>query len=132
MKNILGIIMMFALLSSCKKDNLAAIKNEIAGTWELRSSATYSAVNNFPPGNGYIIEFGNNNSYKRKKQDTLLFEGKYTLTQKKDCYGTALQTFITTTQPNSQEFIIAVIKDTLTLNTSNCLSDGAVSEYTRK
>jgi hypothetical protein len=124
--------MMLILLGSCKKENSPAVKNEIAGSWELRSSITYSGINIFPPGSGYIIAFENNNSFKRKKQDTLLFEGRYILNQRKDCYGNTPQTFITTTEPNSSEFIVAVIKDTLTLSTSNCVSDGVVSAYIRK
>jgi hypothetical protein len=131
MKTKLILPLLLMALYSCKKDALSPVKNDLAGSWELKSSSTYSGNYFYPPGNGKIIILGNDDSFQRKNHDTLVFKGQYSLTNKKDCSGTEWKYFFKTSEPGAGELILSQLHDTLTLSTSNCVSDGAVSKYTR-
>jgi hypothetical protein len=128
-KIILPLLLM--VLYSCKKDSLSPVKNDIAGSWELESYATYSGNYFYAPGNGKTITIGKDNSFERKNHDTLVFKGQYSLSNKKDCYETERKYFFKTSEPGTGELVLSQLYDTLTLSTSNCVSDGAVSRYTR-
>src|SRR5690348_8585126 len=73
---------------SCKKDNeMRSLKKEIVGTWEIEKFIGYPFTQPpYPPGNGQIIVIGDNGDFERRKHDTLVFKGHYSMRRKKDCY----------------------------------------------
>src|SRR4051812_31421280 len=81
------LLVLLAAVYSCKKDNeVKTLKNEIVGTWELERQVGYSFNQPLAPGNGRIIIFEEGGIFERKQHDTLVFRGNYSITRKKDCY----------------------------------------------
>ena len=133
MKLILPLIVL--IFFSCKKDNsTVGFRNKITGSWELEKNVCgecITPVTNFPRGNGNIIILSANGTYQRKKQDTLLFSGNYTLQEKKDCFARSSNyTFSTNENPNPVSYgYINLENDKLIFSTPNCFADGSVTTY---
>ncbi len=120
------------LLASCKKDDQAAARAQFAGAWEYYRFVGYPFnAAPLPRGNRKIIVLGADGSFERRSHDTTTFSGRYTLNQRKDCYGDAQYTFIKSTDPSFAEYTIEISGDTLFLNSSNCLADGGSVIYLR-
>lgn len=130
-----GVICLFILLGlfSCKKDkDIRNIKEDIAGSWELRKSFSFSGTQNYPAGNGSIFVFDQNDNYQRKAHDTLIVSGHYSIKKQKDCYERETNYAFYLSEVSSGGYQYIDIKnDTLVFSTSNCLSDGAVIFYQR-
>jgi hypothetical protein len=104
---------------------------KFAGKWELESSSSFPfSYNYLPPGNGNIIILGKDRNFERKKSDTLVFKGSFSIKFKPDCYPNGENAlFFETSEPNSTGMYISIKADKLTLSTSNCLQDGGISIF---
>jgi hypothetical protein len=132
MKQLLLFIFSILLIVSCKKDQFATVKTQIAGTWEYHQFIGYPFNSTpLPRGNGRIIVMGTDGSFERRTHDTTLFRGSYALTERKDCYGNDKPLFFKPSDPSFAEYIVNVSGDTLILNSSNCLADGGTLIYLR-
>lgn len=131
MKKIMITVLGIALLYSCKKDNLSGLKDQFSGEWEYVRFAGYPFNSTpLPPGNGKIIVISRDGSFERRSHDTVTFKGRYSLEEKKDCYGDDKKIFIITTEPYLGERATIELKsDSLFIGTSNCLADGGLSIY---
>jgi hypothetical protein len=137
MKKITLLLIIFTILFSCKKDNTTSdLRNKIIGAWELERNLCgecITPVGDFPTGNGNIIVLSANGEYERKKHDTVLFVGTYTLQKKKDCFQRSSDvTFSTNENPNPVSYgYISVENGKLIFNTPNCFADGSTNIYRR-
>jgi hypothetical protein len=132
MKGVICLLIM-AALCSCKKDNdIKNIKQDIAGSWELRKSSSFAGIQNYPAGNGSIFVFDQNNNYQRKAHDTLIISGHYSIRKQKDCYEreTNYACYLSEVSSGGYQYI-EIKNDTLIFSTSNCISDGTISYYQR-
>lgn len=125
---------MTLLILSCKKDHdISNLKSTIAGTWEYKTFSGYPF--NFPvlpAGNGKTIVVGKDGSFKRFQHDTLVFNGSYTLREKKDCYKRNSNIVFSTTENSYDNYwYIELNEGELTLSTPNCYQDGGTAYYRR-
>ncbi|MFT3934791.1 MAG: hypothetical protein QM726_14295 [Chitinophagaceae bacterium] len=129
MKQLLLFSIILLLLSACKKDNAAAVRNQITGSWEYVTFSGYPFNGvRLPAGNGRIIVIGKDGSFERFSHDTLIFKGRYSLKERKDCYGDDKQVFFTTTDSSFViDDYVTVDNGQLFFNSSNCLQDGGSS-----
>ncbi len=128
MKKLLFILTIVITLTSCNKES---IQKQVAGKWEFVVFVGYGVFDPpLPPGNGKIIEFGNGRNFKRYAHDTLLFNGSYSISRKKDCYSDQFKSFLKTSDASFANERVVIIKgDSLMLSTSACLIDGGVAIY---
>jgi hypothetical protein len=126
-----ALLCILLVLNSCKKDNLSSYRNQFSGKWEYVRYVGYPfTFTTLPPGNGNIIIITADGSFQRNKYDTIIFKGKYSLIEKKDCYGDENYIFFKTTDPFFVEnSTISLAGDSLNISTSNCLQDGGTSIY---
>jgi len=127
------LVFLTTLIFSCKKENeTAALRTQIAGTWELERAIGFAVNQSFPPGNGRIIIIGNDGSFERRQNDTLVFRGVYTLQEKKDCHPRDTDFAIWTNESNTDDYrYIDLKEDKLTFSTPNCYQDGGDMIYRR-
>ncbi len=128
MKKLILVIAAGISLTACQKER---VNKMISGKWEF---VVFVGYGNFdpplPPGNGRIIEFGRDGSFKRFAHDTLLFKGNYSITPQKNCFPNRVSPFLKTSDPSFyNESVINVQGDSLFLSTSSCLIDGGASIY---
>ena len=120
------------LVSSCRKESdQKELWNKFSGTWEYERYSGYPFSNTYlPAGNGRIIVLSENGDFQRKKNDTVLFKGRYSITSKSDCQPRANNWFFTTNDTAFQwgEYI-EIENERLVLSTSNCLMDGGSVFY---
>ncbi len=133
MKRIILAFACLAFLASCKKDEASKLQCQFSGKWEFVQFVGYPfTFPALPPGNGRIIVLGENGSFQRFADDTLIFKGSYFLQKKKDCYQAEPQFFFKT---NDRSFAnnnaISLEAERLIFSTSSCLIDGGVSVYRR-
>ena len=131
-KKLLPILSLLLLLLSCKKeDPLKAFREKLAGTWELERSYTWVQLPPVAP--GILLVFKTDGTFERKRFDTLVYRGTYTLRQKQDCSPRS-SNIILSTSDNSAGYgdYIEIRNDTLDLSTSNCLADGGGGMYRKK
>ncbi len=85
MKQTVTFLIILVALVSCNKDN--EISHKFLGKWEYEKYVGYPFIDtSLPPGNGRTITLKNDGVFESRKQDTVLFVGKYTIKQRKDCY----------------------------------------------
>jgi hypothetical protein len=135
MKRLLLFVAFIAVFCSCKKENeLGDLKNEIAGTWELEKIVcglcTFPVID-FPPGNGNIIILSPDGSYERKKQDTLLVRGTYSVLKSKECSPAGDRALIINEGSNTTLMFIKISTDKLEVNTPYCYTDYNATTYRR-
>ena len=130
MKKLLSILIATIILTSCIKEN---IQHPVAGKWEFIVFVGYGVFDPpLPPGNGKIIAFEKGSNFKRYAHDTLLFNGNYSITRKKDCGLEHFRAFLGTTDASfANGRTIDIRGDSLFLSTSNCLVDGGTAIYRR-
>ena len=119
---------------SCKKENEEnLLKKEIVGIWELEKFVGYPFTQStLTSGNGSVIVIGGDGLFERKKHDTLLFSGRYSVLRKKDCYERNNDMIFSTNESSSGDYRYIGIKDgKLSLGTPNCYQDGGVAYYRR-
>src|SRR5918993_102883 len=81
------IVLLAICLIGCKKNQeISNLKDQVTGTWEAEKFISFDGTRSFPPGNGMIIVLKKNDVFERRAHDTIVFKGKYTLKEKKDCY----------------------------------------------
>lgn len=134
MKRLFLLVIFIALCCSCKKENeLNDLKNKITGTWELERNVCGmcpTPVTIYPPGSNNLIILYADGSFERKKQDTLLFKGTYSLQKNKECNATAGDDALTTNEYSSAWFITCS-NNKLELSIPYCYTDGATNTYRR-
>jgi hypothetical protein len=136
MKKSVLFIAFMAIFFSCKKqDEMAGLQNEIIGTWELEKifcGLCTTPVVDFPFGNNNIIILSSNGMYERKKNDTLLFKGTYSVLKSKDCNTTTGDMALLINEGvNPTPMFINIIGDKLELSTPYCYSDYNAVSYHR-
>jgi hypothetical protein len=132
MKKIFLSALVALLLMSCKKDLFKDIRREAAGTWEYhRYYGFWGPSQTLPRGNGKLMVIGTDGSFEQRNHDTVTFHGSYEFNERKDCYGDSRKIFFKTSNPALSENIIEINDDTLSLSSSNCLSDGGGVIYLR-
>jgi hypothetical protein len=121
------------LITSCKKDrDVKDLKKEMVGTWELEFTSGMSGYIPQPAGNGQIIVLGPGGIFERKKNDTVLFSGNYTVGKKKDCYDTGNDIIFSTNETNNALYHYIQITDgKLIFNLPTCYTDGQTISYRR-
>lgn len=119
----------------CKKENkLTFSKSNLVGKWELgRSICVECAVplTTYPTGNGNFIIFGEDGSFERKKNDSLIFKGTYSLIISKECSSLGDQALITSEFPDTTPQFISVFTDSLEIRTPSCYQDGGSIIYSK-
>jgi len=133
MKQLSIVVLIAAIFISCKKDNAATLRKEIAGEWEYVTFSGYPFnFPSYPPGNGIILIFGENGDFERRKHDTLVFKGTCRLQEKKDCSGDEKKIFLETNDATFvKEVYITITEARLHINTTNCYQDGGSAIYRR-
>ena len=126
------IVIVAVCLMGCKKNQeISNLKDQITGTWEIEKFISPDSIQTFPAGNGNIMVLKKNDVFERRKHDTLIFKGKYTLKEKKDCYpGNSDMEFSTNESPYNK-FYIDMENGKLLLSTPNCYMDGGTGYYRR-
>lgn len=132
MKRYFLLLAIFTISFSCSKKNNIAIRDQLIGTWELASSQSYVENRLHEPGNGNLKKFRKDGSYERWQANTIVHQGSYLLSIKKDCTA-GNSDIILTTSENSNDiyYYITVTDNTLKIYTSNCIADGGSSTYRR-
>lgn len=136
MQKIALILLSITLLTfGCKKENKVDLaKSNLIGKWELgRSICGECAVSltTYPTGNGNFIIFGEDGSFERKKNDSLIFKGIYSLIISKECSSSGDQAIITSEFPDAAPQFISVFPDSLELRTPSCYQDGGSIIYSK-
>jgi len=133
MKTISLLVISCFFFSSCKKDIPGDLRKNIQGKWEYVTFVGYPFnYPTLPAGNGRLLVFGKNGSFKRRNFDTITYKGYYFLSERQDCSGNEKMVFITTTDSSfSNNNSISVKGDSLFLSTPNCYADGGTSIYRR-
>ncbi|HEY1114761.1 MAG TPA: hypothetical protein VGE66_14425 [Chitinophagaceae bacterium] len=133
MKNTLLMALGLLLLGACTKEagDLQAFR-PFAGTWEAEQFIGFPGNVTLPPGNGRILVLETNGMMESRRNDTVLYRGRYFLQYKQDCHPRESSLYFTT---NDSSFLwesyIQTNGDKLTLSTSNCLADGGSTIYRR-
>ena len=128
MKQLIAFALFIFLLSACKKDK--QLGQQFAGKWEFENFSGYPFNNNFQaPGNGNIIVLSTDGSFERRKFDTVLFRGTYSVTEKKDCLSRTHNWYFSTSESNSTDRYIDFEGNRLTFSTPNCFQDGGTAYY---
>ena len=90
----------------------------------------YLANTIYPPGNGEIIFLGKDGRFERRKSNTVVFRGNFTLRRKEDCDGENKHVIYKTSE-SLTEFRIKIEDENLVLSTSACYADGGLAWYRR-
>lgn len=136
MKKAFFLLLILPILFSCKKENdISNLRIKIIGTWELEKNICgecITQVSTFPQGNGNIIVLSANGTFERRKHDTLLFKGYYSLKKNKECNKRSGDIAFSTNESSTPTpFYITIDTDKLELSTPYCYADGAINIYTR-
>jgi len=140
MKRPIVLVLLMFILFSCKKEReLKNLKEDIVGIWEIELSAgeahiTTGGTNttNYPPGNGQTIVFSGSGAFERRKYDTVIFKGVYSLKHKEDCQPRQGNIVLTTDEySNIYGDYISIDSGKLFISSSNCMEDGGYSIYRR-
>jgi len=91
-----------------------------------------SGITNYPAGNGNKIILSGSGGFERRRNDTLLFKGNYSLHHKQDCYSRESDIVITTNEQNNSELYITIENGKLIFDTPNCYTDGALTYYIKQ
>lgn len=128
MKRIFILISCAAILFACKKEKF---NKNFSGRWEYVTFVGYPFnFPSYPPGNGKIIEIGENGSFKRYAHDTLLFKGRYNIVEKRGCQGNQKLLYFKTNDPSfNNNNSIEMQGDSLFFSSPACLADGGSSIY---
>ena len=117
---------------SCKKNReISNLKDQVTGTWEAEKIISRDSIRVLVQGNGNIIVLKKKDVFERKRHDTLVFKGKYTLKEKKDCYPGSSDIVFSTNENPSNILYIEIENDKLILSTPNCYMDGGIGYYRR-
>lgn len=132
MKLFVTVIIVIASMTGCKKES-TILSKKLMGRWELSSTSSFQGFKEFPPGNGFVYQFNNDNNFSFTKKDSLISSGTYALKNKKDCFPNVSDVLLNLqiTVNGNASFYIKISGDTLFFNTSSCFSDGVNSTYRR-
>jgi hypothetical protein len=132
MKKIFFLVLLIFFFSCKKHNEIKALKGEIIGTWELERVSGYPFNQPpLPPGNGVIIVLGEDGLFERKKHDTLVFRGSYSVKRKKDCYERSNDIILSTNESSGNYDYIEMSDGKLSISSPNCLQDGGTAYYRR-
>lgn len=135
MKKVLLGICLALLLFSCRKANeISSLTKQAVGTWELEESVCGICTNpytTFPPGNNNLLILSANGAYEKRKQDTVLSSGSYSIISSKECNKSGDPAMMINTTTGSGLQFIQISNDKLTLSTPACYADGVVNTYHR-
>lgn len=133
MKNTILIAFILLLLAACKREaDVADPYRQFTGTWEAAQFIGYPGNVNLPPGNGRILVLDDNAMMENRRNDTVLYRGRYYLQHRADCHPRANTLYFTTGDSNYLwESYIELTNDQLILSASNCLADGGTTIFRR-
>ncbi|OAQ41568.1 hypothetical protein A5893_00170 [Pedobacter psychrophilus] len=136
MKNILFVMLLtsFSILYSCEKDNqkVEIIAEQIQGSWELKTTVNGSTgkSENFPKGNGNILDFTNLN-YKIYSNGTLLKNGTFKIVKEESILTKEIvDKIIYDNESNSVKISVKIENEKLVYTVD--AFDGPSSIYERK
>jgi hypothetical protein len=126
MKKIAVIILLFIVFVACHKDS--PVLPGLMGKWELRTTSGGFAggTQNYPKGNGNILQFTSTTAYKRYEANKLTSEGTYEIKKGIIIYSNEKVDSIYFDQHNWGD-VINVQGTKLTIGTG--YADGIVSGY---
>jgi len=126
------ITLLFIIITlGCKKEKIHAIQSSIIGKWELsRRWGTIAGIDeNFPAGNGAILEFSGNNFY-RYSNTQLTQTGTYTIVEDTTSF-TVHGKRITFNGNNSIDYEKFVMITDTTLTIRDYWADAESNQYRR-
>jgi hypothetical protein len=134
MKKMLPVMVVALVFLSCKKeDALKEFKESLVGTWELEKRITFEVpftTLSSPPGNGNILVFTTGGVFEKKKHDTLVFQGTYTLQRREDCHPRTSNVVLQTSDNTpANEHYVTIENGKLLIDTPNCWADGGAAYY---
>jgi len=129
MKSTLLLLLLAFTMSGCKKDNTHP--NTINGTWELRAwSGTIAGISKtYPPGNGSLIQFNADNTYKFFANFQESNHGIYKIVKNGINMGSRIYDALYYDNSASADFVVLNV-DSLTIG--NTYPDGVTSLYLRQ
>ncbi len=133
MRNYMKALLLMAFLAiaaeGCKKESTLGVN--ITGTWELRmTSGTIAGVTKtYPPGNGSLVQFNNDNTYKLFTNNQQTTQGTYKIIKDGATIGGQVYDGLLYDDRNPADFMI-LKSDSLTIG--NTYPDGVTSSYVRK
>jgi hypothetical protein len=97
MKKTTLLILITVTLCCCKKsgNDYSALKNDLVNQWEIRKAVGgIGGIVNYQPGNGYVLEFKNDNTFVNYSKGSIVRSGTYDLqsTSERDKYRITLHT----------------------------------------
>jgi hypothetical protein len=135
MKKVLLFGVLLAMLS-CKKDKQVAVSDGLIGSWEFRGVACFCApgINTLStgPGNGNLLDFYSNNTYKRFQKTQLVKNGTY-LVVKETFYNTPVNRIIYDNDTTTMKTFFKIENNKLTFyGTVPLAADGSEEYYARQ
>src|SRR4051812_47448124 len=126
MRKIITIIVLFTVLVACRKQD--PVLPGLIGKWELRTTSGGFAggTQNYPKGNGKILQFASTTAYKRYEANKLASEGTYQIKKNILIYGNQRVDSVYFDQHNWGD-VISVQGTKLTIGTG--YADGIVTSY---
>lgn len=129
--------MLFCMfVSSCSKNSqLENFKNQVAGKWEIEKRVCGECPNsltNYPAGNGAIIALFNDGTFGRRIHDSVIFNGKFFLTESNECGKPNSDIALSTNESSNRiPLFVQLESGKLQLGTPYCYADGATTIYRR-
>ena len=133
MKKAVFILPFTLLMLSCRKNEVTDFQKCVTGTWELQRRICGECTDPlriYANGNGNVIVLAADGTYERRKQDTLVFKGTYTLKKHFECNKTSGDIALFTNEyANASPLYMILENGKLQLSTPYCYADGAITEY---
>jgi hypothetical protein len=131
MKRILLLLLLAIAAFGCKKENKLADTDTINGTWELRgwSGTIAGVIKTYPPGNGSLIQFNGDSTYKFFANFQQTKQGTYRTVKNGVAMGGQTYDAIYYDNSPSADFM-QLSADSLTIG--NTYPDGVTSLYVRQ
>jgi hypothetical protein len=129
MKTLLALVFLIVFAEGCKKDSSGGIT--ITGTWELRmTSGTIAGVTKtYPPGNGSLVQFNTNSTYKFFTNNQQSSQGTYKIVKNGATIGGQVYDGLLYDDRNPADFVV-LKADSLTIG--DTFPDGVTSSYVRQ
>jgi hypothetical protein len=122
-------LFLVTLLLGCKKETSNSLYDPFSGIWEYEKHIGMF-TDSLPPGNGRIMDLGNNGSFESRQHDSIIFKGTYVLQEKGDCSPRVETVFFSTSDTAFvRDGYITLKNGRLTVTTSNCLVDGGTTFF---
>ena len=129
MKTLLALVLLIVFAEGCKKESSEGVN--VTGTWELRmTSGTIAGVTKtYPPGNGALVQFNTDNTYKLFTNNQQTTQGTYKIIKDGATIGGQVYDGLLYDNRDPADFVI-LKADSLTIG--NTFPDGVTSSYVRQ